>query len=136
MENNFFPDNQSRNNLAHEYIWQLTHDGNYHHECVYLKYKYDQKKLAEEASTDQQRNGSSEINVTNDDSNSSDEDAYNDYIEKLALNGTDLFDKYELADIVIKKEFQQNNFKYENIIILQCFVILFLSYFFVYISFL
>lgn len=107
--------------FAHEHIWQLTHNGNYHHEQIYSKYQYDKKT---EKSTDKvvdwdfgEEDASDEevdilFEASDDPSNEQAQGNSDNEIVNLCVNKkSKLFNPYELADLVIKHEFELNNFK-------------------------
>lgn len=105
--------------MARDYIWFLTHNGNYHNENIYLKYEYDQKNLSEQETETDERDSTDGIVVHNDssqkdlDSSGGEDELCDDDIANLCLNEKKSpFYRYELADLVIKKEFEQKNFEY------------------------
>lgn len=105
-------------------MWNLVHNGIYHNECIYRKWKHDQKLQQSQNQTSTQI-VDTHVDIEgvdeNDEENSADEnesEESNELIDDSAnlrmfekKKGT-LFNRYELADLLIKSQSENGNFKW------------------------
>lgn len=96
----------------------MTHNGRWHNESIYLKWEYDQKLKGSRDDSEQIDSDESDKDLdveANADRTTSDDDREANEIDDIAnlclVQKKFLFDKYELADIVIQAEFENQTYE-------------------------